>query len=231
MMTTPNSTPPPIRVMLVDDHKTMLWGLERLIESARPPMEVVGTASSPEEMLEQASLTAPEVILLDLDLGGRNATEDLPHLLERTQAHVLVLTADTNPDSHHQAILRGARGVVCKNEVADVILRAIERVHEGEVWINRNLMGRLLGTMASPARSRPPNLEAGKIASLTAREREIVATVVRERGAKSVAIAERLGISEHTLRNHLTVIYSKLGLRNRIELFLYASEHKLVPEE
>ena len=87
------------------------------------------------------------------------------------------------------------------------------------------MIGRVLGALAAPQRARDP--EGDKIASLTAREREIVAHVVRQRGAKGVTIAEELHISENTLRNHLTVIYSKLGLRNRIELFVYAGEHGL----
>lgn len=215
----------PMRVLLVDDHKTLLWGLQKLVESAFPKMEVAGVADSVDAMLELADRVEAHVVLLDLDLGGRSAIDVLPALVQRTAAHVLVLTAERNPAVLEAAVMRGARGVVGKDEPPEVILRAIERVNAGEVWVNRSMIGRVLGALAAPQRARDP--EADKIASLTAREREIVAHVVRQRGAKGVTIAEELHISENTLRNHLTVIYSKLGLRNRIELFVYAGEHGL----
>jgi DNA-binding NarL/FixJ family response regulator len=228
MNTMPESGAAPIRVLLVDDHKTLLWGLQRLIESAQPRMLVVGVARSADEMLTEAERLEFDVVLLDLDLAGHNVADDLPELARRTSAHVLVLTAERDPDVHEAAVLQGARGVLRKDEAPDVILRAIERVHAGEVWINRNMMGRVLGMMTSQQRSPARDPEAERIATLTAREREVIAAVVSQRGAKGVAIAEELNISESTLRNHLTVIYDKLGLHNRIELFVYAGEHGLV---
>jgi DNA-binding NarL/FixJ family response regulator len=228
MNTMPESGAAPIRVLLVDDHKTLLWGLQRLIESAQPRMLVVGVARSADEMLTQAEQLEFDVVLLDLDLAGHNVADDLPELARRTSAHVLVLTAERDPDVHEAAVLQGARGVLRKDEAPDVILRAIERVHAGEVWINRNMMGRVLGMMTSQQRSPARDPEDERIATLTAREREVIAAVVSQRGAKGVAIAEELNISESTLRNHLTVIYDKLGLHNRIELFVYAGEHDLV---
>ena len=214
-----------IRVMLVDDHKTLLWGLSRLIESAAPRMQLVETASTAEEMVSKAADAGPDVILLDLDLGGHDACEDLPHLQRQTSAQVLVLTGTHCEETHQAAILHGARGVVCKDEAAEVILHAIEKVHAGEVWINRALMGRVLGALAGAGEAPKRDPEAEKIASLTPRERQTVAAMVRSRGAKSYAIAAELGISEHTLRNHLSVIYEKLQVRNRVELFAYATEH------
>ena len=228
MNTMSQSGAAPIRVLLVDDHRTLLWGLQRLIESAQPRMLVVGVARSADEMLTQAEQLEFDVVLLDLDLAGHNVADDLPELARRTSAHVLVLTAERDPDVHEAAVLQGARGVLRKDEPPDVILRAIERVYAGEVWINRNMMGRVLGMMTSQQRSPASDPEDERIATLTAREREVIATVVSRRGAKGVAIAEELNIGESTLRNHLTAIYDKLGLHNRIELFVYAGEHGLV---
>jgi len=228
MKTVPEGKEALIRVLLVDDHRTLLWGLQRLIESAQPRMTVVGVARSAEEMLTQAERLEFDVVLLDLDLAGHNVANDLPELMRRTRAHVLVLTAERDPDVHEAAVVQGARGVLCKDEPPDVILKAIERVHAGEVWINRNMMGRVLGLMASQQRTPARGLEHERIATLTVREREVVTAVVSQRGAKGVAIAEALNIGESTLRNHLTVIYDKLGLHNRIELFVYAGEHGLV---
>lgn len=222
------SPKPPIRVMIVDDHKTMLWGLERLIESAQPRMELVGTANSCAEMLATVSAAKPDVILLDLDLNGENSADALPDLQRLSQGQVLILTGGRDPATQQAAIMKGARGVVSKDEGADVLLLAIERVHAGEVWINRMMMGKLLGAMsASPGKEANPDPDLAKIASLTERERAIVRAMVEKRGDKSQVIAETLHISEHTLRNHLTVIYDKLGARNRLDLFAYAVEHGL----
>lgn len=218
--------PQPIRVMIVDDHKAILWGLERLVESAHPRLQSIATASSCSEMLRVAADCQPDVIVLDLDLNGTNSLASLPELRRSCQAQVLILTGDRDPAMHQAAIIAGARGVVLKDEGADVVLQAIEHVHAAQFWASPLIAGGMVGMLASRA---TPDALAGKsrIASLTAREREIIRAIVRNRGAKSIVIAEALAISEHTLRNHLTAIYDKLGLRNRIDLFAFATEHDL----
>lgn len=230
-MNTQLEATPPVRVLIVDDHKSILWGLERLVESAEPRMTVVGTADSRSSMLATAAEAKPDVILLDLDLNGDDVTDALPDLLRVTNAKVLILTGSRDPATHQAAIMKGARGVIGKDENAEVLLRAIERVHEGEVWMNRTMMARIIEAMSTGGKDHNANPEAARIASLTAREREIVRTIVRSHGGKSLEIAETLNISEHTLRNHLTTIYEKLGVRNRIDLFAYAIEHGLGAEE
>ena len=221
----------PIRVMIVDDHKSIVWGLQRLIESSEPRMEVVAMANSCAEMLGAVAAANPDIILLDLDLNGENAVDVIADLPRLCSAKVLVLTGVRDPEVHQAAIMRGARGVVGKDESADVLLLAIERVHAGEVWINRQMMGKVLSAISSgTAKVSNSNPETARIDSLTPREREIVRVVVKNRGAKSIEIAEAMHISEHTLRNHLTVIYDKLKLRNRLDLFAYAIEHHLASD-
>ena len=227
MSTKPEETDT-IRVMIVDDHKSILWGLERLVESASPRMVVAGTAGSCAEMLSVVVSAKPDVILLDLDLDGENSADSLPDLLRLTDAKVLILTGGRDFAFHQAALMKGARGVIGKDENADVLLHAIERVQAGEVWVNRMMMGKLLESMSANAgKGANADPEAVKIASLTPREREIVGAIVRSRGGKSLEIADSLHISEHTLRNHLTLIYEKLGVRNRLDLFAYAIEHGL----
>ena len=227
-MNTKSEGETPIRVMIVDDHKSILWGLERLVESASPRMVVTGTAASCTEMLSVVVTARPDVILLDLDLDGQNSADFLPDLLRLTNAQVLILTGGRDFAFHQAALMKGARGVIGTDENADVLLLAIERVYAGEVWVNRMMMGKLLESMsASAGKGANADPEAAKIASLTPREREIVGAIVRSRGGKSLEIADSLHISEHTLRNHLTLIYEKLGVRNRLDLFAYAIEHGL----
>jgi DNA-binding NarL/FixJ family response regulator len=138
-----------------------------------------------------------------------------------------VLTGNTDPAVHQDVLLKGARGVIEKSVAADVILRAIERVHAGEVWANRELVGKLLGALVAGTAARTQIQE--RIATLTPREREIVRSVAGNAGVKGTAIASQLNVSESTLRNHLTVIYEKLSVRNRVELVLFATEHGLAP--
>jgi Response regulator containing a CheY-like receiver domain and an HTH DNA-binding domain len=143
---------------------------------------------------------------------------------------VLVLTGADDVAQHRAAVLKGARGLVHKSEPAETILRAIEKVSCGEAWLNRSLLGDVLGLLTDVRPGVAPqrvDRDAERIASLTTREREIVTSMLRSVGAKQFAVADALGMSEHTLRNHLTAIYGKLGVRGRLELHVYATAHGL----
>lgn len=211
-----------INVFLVDDHKTVLWGLERLIESTSPAMTVVGMAESCEELLEKLPAARPDVILLDLDLGGTSSLGCLKKLAAQSTTKVLILTGSSDPAVHQQAVVQGARGVVHKQVAAEVLLLAIEKVHQGEIWLDRNTLGRVLTTLASGEKK---SSETRKLELLTNKERQIVLTIAEEKSARIKVIAESLYMSEHTLRNHLTAIYDKLQVAGRMELYFYAVNH------
>lgn len=221
----------PIRVLVADDHTITLWGLQQLIESAAPQMTVAGTARSLDELLRHPALDDTDVVLLDIDLGGADSLHSVPALVERHGVKIVVLTGDTNLRQHRDAVLRGARGVVLKSDPTGDVLQAIECVHRGEPWIGRALMSELLCAMpgATPA-ARPTERRDAGLQSLTPKELQVVKAIVRHRGSKSLVVAESLGMSEHTLRNHLTVIYSKLHVQGKLNLYAYALEHGLTPE-
>jgi len=224
-MTAPD--PKVIRVLLVDDHRSVVWGLERLIESVRPAMEVVGNAPSCAEALALLARAAPDVILLDMDLGTESGLAAIPQLLAHGKAQILVLTGVREQSVHDAAVLAGARGVVHKEEPAETILEAIRKVHAGQLWLDRESTARLFTALTRPGADRPLDPEKRKIDSLTSRERAIVAAIANNAGATAKTVADGLHVSEHTLRNHLTSIYSKLGVANRLELFAYAHKHDL----
>ena len=211
-----------INVFLVDDHKTVLWGLERLIESTSPQMCVTGMAENCDEMFAKLPAARPDVILLDLDLGGTSSLGCLEKLSAQASAKVLILTGSNDPAVHQHAVVHGARGVVHKQVAADVLLRAIQKVHQGEVWLDRNTLGQVLTTLAQGDRK---SAESRKLGLLTAKERQIVEVIVEERGTRIKAIADKMHMSEHTMRNHLTSIYDKLDVAGRMELYLFAAEH------
>ena len=226
MLPSPDSIKP-IRVLLVDDHKIMLWGLERLIEGEQPHMQVIGKASNKTEVFAFLKFSKPDVVLLDLDLNGKNSLDFIEELLRESHARVLVLTASQDPVVHQHAIINGASGVVLKSENADVILRAIKYVHAGELWYDRAATSRLLRSLNAAVPMSGKAIPHGKIETLTPKERQVISAMALIPGARNKSVADRLFMSEHTLRNHLTSIYAKLDLENRLELCMYVIEHKL----
>ncbi|MDX1375864.1 MAG: response regulator transcription factor [Burkholderiales bacterium] len=216
-----------IRVLLVDDHRSVVWGLERLIESARPGMEVVGSAANCADALALLEAKAPDVVLLDMDLGSESGLAAIPQFLAAGKARILVLTGVREQSVRDAAVLAGARGVVHKEAPAETILEAIRKVHEGQLWLDRETTARLFTTLTRQGAERPLDPEQQKIDSLTAKERAVVAAIANDPGATAKTVADGLHVSEHTLRNHLTSIYSKLGVANRLELFAYAQRHGL----
>ena len=125
---------------------------------------------------------------------------------------------------HDRAILAGAWGILHKADPAQVILKAIARVNAGELWLDRSSLGRLLGALGRRAAKMD---ESPAHSTLTAAERKVVAAVMRYKGSPNKVVAAFLHLSEHTLRNHLASIYSKLGIHRRVDLVLYGIEHKL----
>ncbi len=210
----------PITVLLVDDHRTVLWGLEKLIDGEMPRMQVVGKATNGAAAIELAAEKRPDVVVLDLDLGGENGLDIIPHLVNGRGTRVLVLTGTRDNKLHEMSILRGACGLVLKHEPAETLCKAIEKVHQGQLWLDRATTGRIFIELSKPE----PAQQRGKpkLESLTPRERDVVRYVVLDPGADNHTIAGRLQIGEHTLRNHLSRIYDKLGVTNRLELYVYA---------
>jgi DNA-binding NarL/FixJ family response regulator len=191
-------------------------------------MAVAGTARTCPDALAGAAQLAPDVILLDLDLGGVCMIEFLPELLANGLSRVLVLTAAHHTDTLDLAVRRGARGILHKEVSAEHVLKAIEKIHRGELWFDAGTMGRVFGQLLGSRGAPQPDPALEKHASLTARERDIVSAAVEHSGAANHEVAERLFISEHTLRNHLTSIYRKLNVTSRLEMYVYAIRHGLV---
>lgn len=217
-----------IKVMLVDDHQTMLWGLQALVDAERPRMAVAGTARTCDEALAGAAQWAPDVILLDLDLAGVSTVDFLPELLANGVSRALVLTAAHEPELLDLAVRRGARGILHKEVSADQVVKAIAKIHRGELWFDADTMDRVFGQMLGWRRALRSEAPAEKHAALTARERAIVSAAVELSGCANHEVAQRLFISEHTLRNHLSSIYRKLDVPNRLGMYVYAIRHGLV---
>jgi two-component system nitrate/nitrite response regulator NarL len=213
-----------IRVLLIEDHAVVRAGLRLLIES-RQELVVVGEATNHAEALALAAREQPDIILLDLDLGVESGIDLLPRLRAvACQARVLVLTGVRDVQGHRLAIRRGARGLVLKEQAPEVLLKAITKVHAGEVWLDRAMLASVLDEIAE-GETRPVNAEAARIAALTEREREVIALVGE--GLKNKQIGSRLSITETTVGHHLTSIFAKLGVESRLEMVLFAHRHNI----
>ncbi|NEX64679.1 response regulator transcription factor [Noviherbaspirillum galbum] len=221
--------PSSIRILLVDDHRTVLWGLRQLINAQKPKMEVVGTATDAQVAVDCARQLRPDVILLDLDLGGCSALDILPELVSSPCGSILLLTGIRDESILDRSILLGARGFVHKQAEPALLLRAIEAVHAGQLWLDRDAAGRVV--LKQRTIDREHEAAQQKLARLTGKERMVVQAVAREAGIPNKVLASRLGMSEHTLRNHLAAIYHKLEVKNRVALYLYATEHVLPGNE
>ena len=220
-----NPAAEPIRVLLVDDHAVVRAGLRMIIQS-RVGMTIVGEAGNRDDALSLAASEHPNIILLDLDLGGDSGMNLITDLIAASsEARIIILTGVRDPEVHRQAVLLGGMGIVKKEKAAEVLITAIERVHLGEAWLDPSLVAGVLSEMTLSSKGRKIDPEAEKIAALTNREREVIALVGE--GIKSREIAGRLFISETTVRHHLTSIFDKLGVADRVELLIYAYRHGL----
>jgi DNA-binding NarL/FixJ family response regulator len=209
---------------MIDDHALVRAGLRMLLES-QGGIVVVGEAGQGAEALEIVSRKQPDIILLDLDLSGETSTDCIPALLTAAEnARIIVLTGVRDNDLHQHAVRLGAVGLVLKERAGTTLLRAIERVYAGEVWLERTMMASVLQRMTRTSHRTDP--EADKIATLTAREREVIALIGE--GLRNRQVADRLFISETTVRHHLTSIYDKLDVADRLELVIYAYRHGLI---
>jgi two-component system, NarL family, nitrate/nitrite response regulator NarL len=213
-----------VRIVLVEDHQLVREGLCMLIDS-RGGFRVVGVAGDSAQGLEVVARELPDVVLLDLDLGGADGLELLPKLLDVSGgSNVIILTGTRDPEVHLRAAKLGAKGLVLKDKARGVLLKAIERVCEGEVWFDRMLLGTLFsGLRADEA----DDADARKIARLTDAERAIIAAF-GEGLTTTKEIATRFKIEPSTVEKHLTSIYGKLGVQNRLSLVIFAYNRGLL---
>ena len=218
-----------IRVMIVEDHEVVLWGLKKLIDGEAPSMSVVASAGNRWGALVAARQTHPDVVLLDLTLGDESGLDFLPRLRQEVgNGRVLVLTGLRDVETHRAALRRGACGVVPKDAPADVVLKAVRKVSEGEVWYDREGTFDVLKDLLQGAGDQSLRESvAPLIASLTPKEREIITVISSEANSTNRQVARTLRISENTLRNHLSSIYDKLGVGNRLELLKFTLNHGL----
>ena len=217
--------PPGIRVLIADDHPIFRDGLRKLLES-EPGFRVVGEASDGGEAVSLARKLLPDVLLLDLSMPRVPGMEALRELGgASTPVRTILLTAAIEKQQIVEALQLGAKGVVLKESATELLMKSIRCVMAGEYWVGRESVHDLVRTLREliPV---PGEEFKRKNFGLTPREREIVSTIVA--GYTNKDIAQKFSISEQTVKHHLTNIFDKLGVSNRLELALFAVNHHLL---
>ena len=213
----------PIRVLVVDDHVVVRRGLCALL-ATEEGIEVAGEAGDGREAVAKAAALRPDVVLMDLDMPGMNGVEATRRLLaDDPSVRVVVLTSFSLDALMMPAVRAGVMGYLLKTSRPEEVIRAVQLAAGGSTVIDPAVAGRLLREVAGEGR-RPPSLE-----ELTDREREVLRVLAH--GLSNRQVAERLGVSEATVRTHVGSVLSKLGLDTRTQAALYALHVGLVRVE
>lgn len=216
---------PRIRIVLVDNHEIIRTGIRLLLETELKAV-VVGEAGNRCDAIAITQRFQPDLILLELAVGAESGVDYIPGLLQACRtARLLILTDVDDADVHLTALKRGALGVVLKTDSKDTLLKAINKVLCGEVWLARVAVAELLTSLFGSSKKECTS-EHSRIDSLTRREREVIGLVTE--GRRNRQIASQLAISEVTVRHHLTSIFAKLELGGRFELLSFAHKHGLL---
>jgi DNA-binding NarL/FixJ family response regulator len=220
-----------IRIVVADDHPIFRDGLCRLL-ALEDDFEVVAQANDGREVLDILQKLDPDILLLDLKMPNLDGLMTLQRLqATKSRTRIIVLTASEDKQEFVQAVRFGTSGIVLKQTATELLIKSIRKVHAGEIWLDSNTTAAVMRQFASaeeaPA-SAPAPTPQGRDRDrtpLSQREREIVALVAQ--GFKNKEMAEKLFISEQTVKNHLHNIFDKLGVSDRLELALYAIHRNL----
>ncbi len=214
-----------IRVMLVDDHALFRKGVASLLASC-PDIEVVGEASDGAEAVGRVGELMPDVVLMDIhmpSLDGLEATRRIK--AEHPYVKIVMLTVAEEDRSLFDAIKAGAHGYLLKRVEPEEFLSMVRGISRGEAPISRGMASKILGEFGKRMKGQPAEDPAAK---LTPRERELLRLLTQ--GSTNKDIANALGVSENTVKNHLKNILAKLHLQNRVQVVAFALREGIVPD-
>ncbi len=215
---------PAVRILLADDHPVVRIGVRNMLQ-ADESIEVVGEASDGDEAITQTLELLPDILLLDLNMPRLPGLEAMRAIMNGSPTvKIILLTSAITTQQIIQALQIGARGIVLKDALTDHLTTAIRAIASGDYWIGGkrvvNLVGALHDLMQQAA------VPERKTYGLTPRELEVVGSIVE--GCSNRDIAKQFGLSEETVKRHLSNIFDKTGVSTRLELALFAIAHQLV---
>lgn len=215
---------PPYRIIIADDHPILRDGLRRLLE-LDPAFVVIGEAADGGEAIKLVKQLGPDVLLLDLAMPRVPGLETLAELSKtKTPVRTILLTAQIERAQIVEALQLGARGIVLKESATELLMESIRVVMSGQYWVGRESVSDLVATLRDlmPRGGEEPSQRRY---GLTPREMEVISAIVA--GYTNKDIAQRFAISEQTVKHHLTNVFDKVGVSNRLELALFAVNHHL----
>jgi len=224
---------PKIRIVVADDHPIFRDGLCRLL-ALEEDFEVVAQAQDGRQVLDVLQQHEPDILLLDLKMPGLDGLATLQRLqIAKNKTRVIVLTASDDKNEFVQAMKLGTSGIVLKQTATELLIKSIRKVHAGEIWLDSHTTAAVIRQFVANDEAPPamhalpaaPATRERERSPLSQREREIVALVAQ--GFKNKEMAEKMFISEQTVKNHLHNIFDKLGVSDRLELALYAIHNNL----
>jgi two-component system nitrate/nitrite response regulator NarL len=215
------------RIVIADDHPIFRDGLRRLLD-ADPRFEVVGEAGDGIEAVAQVAKLKPDILLLDLSMPRANGLKALQELTELgIPVRTVLLTAAIDQDETVTALQFGARGVILKESATKLLYRCLQAVMADEYWVGHERVHDIVEHLRAATRRAAQTATPAQM--LTRRELQIVSAVVE--GASNKEIGRQFDLSEQTVKNHLSHIFDKVGVSNRLELALYAIHHKLLRQK
>ena len=213
-----------IKVMLIGDFLIFRTGLKLLLE-AEKNIKVSGEAADLAEAQDSILKIKPDILLIDSGEADSNYFTSFISSLA-TDISVIVITNSSEAERHRKYLLLGINGIVCKEQTVNVLIKAINTVYSGEMWFVRKLIDKTIKQLIGQKISSSDEVNSYNCALLTAREREVLTLICQ--GMKNKIIADKLFISETTVRYHLTSIFEKLKVSNRLELVVHAFKEKIV---
>lgn len=220
----PPRSPKVIRILIADGQPIFCQGLRKVIET-QADLRVVGDTCEGAEALRLVREHAPDILLLDVSIAGLTALRVLRDVQSfAPSVRTIVLAAEAETPETSEALKLGARGVIRKDSPADLLLKAIRCVNAGQHWVRRDKISDVLHSLGKETSS-CVNGPLGRTLHVTSREIEIISAILH--GGSNKDIAKQLGLSEDTVKHHLTHIFDKLGVCTRLELALFAMDYEL----
>ena len=217
-----------VRIIIADAHPMFRDALRDLLEQ-QSEFKVVGEAADGGEVIEKVKQLNPDLLLLDFAMPQISWLEVLRSLSTLpVQVRTIVLANAIERFQVFEALKFGARGVILKDVATPLLFKGIRAVLAGEYWVAHGDVAELIDSLRNGNPASPLQTSSGKGSHLTQRELEIVSAIVE--GCTNKDIAQTLSLSEQTVKHHLTSIYAKLGVSNRLELAFYAVHHNLAPQ-